>query len=412
MAMMVFMEKASNDLLVEQREAAAARMRLEAYSAMETTIGTLEDFRAALGALRSPSEGWYDPLGFAGYEPADQDNLIYYGINPDYTVEVAFDDESGKLSLPNTNATQLTNLFTYWGLDADTSAKLTDALLGWMKKDYVPTSAGAPQPEDYDTGDLPFAPPGRPLRTFDELASIDYVRDLFYDDAGRPNDYYRAFVSTFSLYDFQTTNINATNVNVLGALGSQDPVNDQKLADFLDGADNHASGGAPGWFATKAEISQLLGDSPATRLNVTISALRVIVTVRQGNSSYRLNCLLSIPPGGAGAKIPAAWTQVRPAGAAATSGTMGVAGSVNSSALSTSANATASNRGTSQAAGLGGGTTGNTAAPPVANLRYPYTFLEIRENDQLPPPAPQISTAAANDNASAGATFTAGGASQ
>jgi len=397
-AMTVFMDKAFNDIAVEKRAADAARMRLEAYSAMETTIGTLEDYRAVLGSLHSPNEGWGvspgDPLGFAGYTAVDPDNLIYQGINPDYTVQVTFEDESGKLSLPHTNATQLTNLFTYWGLDTDTTAKLVDALLGWMQKDYVPTSAGSPQPEDYDTGDLPFSPPGRPLRSFDELASIDYVRDLFYDENGRPNELYRRFVETFSLYDFASTNINNAAPDVMGALGSQDPSSDQKLADFLSGADNHTTGGAPGWFASKAEVSQLLGgDSPAVSLGITISALRIIVTVRQGTSSYRLNCLVSLPPGGNGAKMPAAWSQVRSPYATAASGTMGATNSVSSSSVSTSANASSSsNRGSSQAAGVGGGASGNAAAAPVQNLRYPYTFLEIRENDIIPPPAPIIST--------------------
>jgi general secretion pathway protein K len=394
MAMIVFMEKAANDTAVEIRAADAARMRLEAYSAMETVIGTLEDYRAALGALRSPAEGWHDPLGFAGYELASDDNFLkprYHGLDPAYTVEVAFEDESGKLSLPNINATRLNSLFTYWGLDTDMSAKLTDALLGWMRRDYLPATAGAPQAEDYGSGDLPFTPPGRTLRSFDELASIDYVRDIFYDEAGRPNDLHRRFVAVFSLYDFPTTNINAATPDVLGALGSLDPEADEKLTEFTSGADT-AAGGAPGWFASRTEIAQLLGDSPATALGVTISALRIIVTVRQNKASYRLNCLISVPPGGNGAKIPAGWSQLRPAGT--TIGDSAAPGSASLASLSTSANAsTSSVRGASQAAALGGGAaTGNAAPVPVANLRYPYLYLEVRENDINPPPSPIIST--------------------
>ena len=89
-AMFVFIERASNDLLVEKRSSDAANLRLEAYSALETTLAVLEDFRQVNGVLRSPSEGWGNPLEFSGYLPPEG-----------RTVEVAFEDESGKYSLPN-----------------------------------------------------------------------------------------------------------------------------------------------------------------------------------------------------------------------------------------------------------------------------------------------------------------------
>jgi general secretion pathway protein K len=377
LALTIFMEKAANDLLVEIRAADASRMRLEAYSAMETTLGVLEDYRAALGGLRSPAEGWADPLGFAGYEYAG--DYAHAGINPDFTVEVAFEDESGKLSLPNANVTTLTSLFKYWELDETTSNKLADALLGWMRPDYIPATAGAPLPEDYDSGDLPFTPPARTLRTFDELASIEFARDIFYDETGRPNDLWRRFVQTFSLYDFQTPNINAAPPDILGALGNLDPSLDQKLAAFLRGEDGHtaATGATAGYFASKDEINTLLGaGTPASQLGVTISALRVIVTVRQGEASYRLNALVAMP-GSGGAKIPASWTQ-QPAGK-------------NQPDASSNNNVTPGNQGVSRTNNNPNITRANAAPGSTQkNLNYPYTYLEICENDQIPPPAPTI----------------------
>ena len=87
-ALVAFIEKASNDLLVEHREAQARRLRMEAYSALEVTLAVLEDFRLATNGLHSPAEGWNDPLGFVGYTPTE-----------DRKVEISFDDESSKLSL-------------------------------------------------------------------------------------------------------------------------------------------------------------------------------------------------------------------------------------------------------------------------------------------------------------------------
>ncbi len=85
-ALVAFIDKASNDLLVEARAAASNRLRVDAYSALEVTLGVLNEFLQVDGALHSPAEGWGDPLEFAGYEPASG-----------RTVEVTFEDESGKL---------------------------------------------------------------------------------------------------------------------------------------------------------------------------------------------------------------------------------------------------------------------------------------------------------------------------
>ncbi len=384
LALTVFMEKAANDLLVEVRAADASRMRLEAYSAMETTLGVLEDYRAALGALRSPAEGWYDPLGFAGYEYAD--DIRHIGLNPELTVEVAFEDESGKLSLPNVSATTLATLFKYWEFDETTAGKLTDALLGWMRPDYIPASAGAPLAESYDSGNLPFAPPARTLRSFDELASIEYVRDIFYDETGRPNEIWKRFVQTFSLYDFKTSNINAAPPDILGALGNLDPAIDEKLATFLRGAESPTATGLPGYFANKEEINTLLGaGTPASQLGVTISALRIIITVRQGQASYRLNALVAMP-GTDGAKIPSSWT-AQPGATTGATTRQGATSANNTTTPGNQGSSRTSNSNVTTRANAGAGTT-------QKNLNYPYTFLEIRENDQVPEPLPVITEAA------------------
>ncbi|MGA3007054.1 MAG: type II secretory protein PulK, partial [Opitutaceae bacterium] len=117
-ALHAFMERASDDLLVEVRAATANRLRPDGYSALEVTLGVLNEFIQANGGLRSPAEGWGDPLAFAGFEPASG-----------HTIEVTFQDESGKLSLPETNATQLNNLFQSWGVTQSDAEQLTDALL-------------------------------------------------------------------------------------------------------------------------------------------------------------------------------------------------------------------------------------------------------------------------------------------
>ena len=352
-ALFLFIEKASTDLIVVAQDSTADRLRLEAYSALETTVGVLVDFREASNGLHSPLEGWSDPLEFAGYEPA-----------PDRTVEVTFEDESGKISLPTAQMDTLVNVFKAWDLPQADAEKLADALLGWMKNEHVATSAAAPRPEDYDRGELPFKPPGRALRSYSELAAIEYAREVFYDEFGRPNELWHRFVASFSLYQYRTPNVNAAAPDLLAAMGSQDVIEQRRMGEFLRGEGAYESTGA-GYFKNKGEVANVLGArSPvAEKVGTDISALRIIVTVREGLNTYRLSALMA-PPGGA--SIPKAQAQ---------------------NAEGETANAQPPANTPAPSASAGGG--GNTAAK---NLNYPFTLLEIRENGAIsnsPDPAPE-----------------------
>ena len=340
-AMFVFIERASNDLLVEKRSSDANRLRLEAYSALETTLAVLEDFRQANGMLRSPSEGWSDPLAFANYQPAEG-----------RTVEVAFEDESGRYSLPNATQANLVNLFKAWEVTDADSARLADAILGWMKKDYVAASAGAPDAQDYEREEIPYDPPGRPLRSFDELATIAVARDLFYDETGQPNALWKRFASAFSLYSFQNPSINGASPELFAGLGITNTLEQKQLDDYLHGRGLFENKGT-GYFKSSQDVAAMFGgQSPAAALSTQISALRIIVTVREGRSSFRINALIA-PPGGA--TIPVVKTDTESAN------------NQNGSTNPTNAAPT-------------------TTAQTTKKLNYPFTILEFRENDEMPSP--------------------------
>ena len=341
-ALFAFMERASNDLLVEKRVYDASRLRLEAYSALETTLAVLEDFRQVNGALRSPVEGWSDPLEWAGYVPEEG-----------RTVEVRFVDESGRFSLPTVNQATLMNLFKAWGLPQNESEIVADAILGWMKKDYVPSSANAPDKDDYEREEIPFDPPGRPLRSFDELATIAVARDVFYDDAGQPNELWQRFVNAFSLYSFKVPSVNGASNDLLAGLGITDENQQKQLNDYLHGTGNYQNQG-PEYFKTGQDVANLLGtQTPAAQLDTQIKLLRIIVTVREGQSVFRVNALVS-PPGGA---VVASGTDAQ--------GT-----------VSSQTNPSADQENQSSA--------GTTPAPTAKKLNYPFTILEFRENDEMP----------------------------
>lgn len=329
-ALLLFVERAGDDLLVEARAADAARLRAEAYSALETTLAVLVDFRlTGGGALRSPAEGWGDPLAWSGYAPGEG-----------RTVEVAFADESGKLPLPNTDFPTLVALFVNDGLAEPEAERLADALLGWARPDYVAASVGAPRPDDYARAPLPFAPPGRSLRSFDELAAIDVAREVFFDETGRPNERWARFVAAVSLFAYPRPNLNSAGPAVLAALGRYTETQQRQLGEFFEGAGAYALEG-PGYFRDPEEAGRVLGaQAVAPGFGTEIRTLRIGITVREGRSSFYLEAVVA-PPGGA--------TAVR---------------AVRSEAEGEPA----------------------PAAGETPSLEYPFTLLEIRENDAMPLP--------------------------
>jgi len=350
-ALLAFLEKAAVDLLVDQREAVTRRLRMEAYSALETTLAVLEDFREVGNGLRSPAEGWGDPLAFVGYEPSEG-----------RTVEIAFEDESGKLSLPRVNAQILTNLFLHWGILQSEAEALADAMLGWMKRDHIYASAVVPT---YDQGVIPFEVPGRPLRSYHELAAIGKVRETFYDADGRPNEFWKRFVASVSLLQFQRPNINGAKADTLAALGQFDETQQRTISEYLNGGGSYLSKG-PGFFQNPTDAQQIAGPTgDAGAFSTTISALRIFVTVRDGRTEFRLAAVVA-PPNGA-TTVQATATSTR----------------TETSASSAQTAAQQQNR---PNAGQAATTPTPNQNQASGNLRYPYTLLEIRENEEIPPP--------------------------
>jgi general secretion pathway protein K len=224
-----------------------------------------------------------------------------------------------------------------------------------MQKDHVPSSSQTP---DYDRGALPYAPPLRPLRSYSELAAIDYAREIFYDEEGRPNQLWHQFVNAISLFDFKQTNLNGGRQDALSAIGSLDSSQRRQLDEYLSGTGSRAQTG-PGFFGTPADATGILGAGtiPAA-YGTQISALRVIVTIREGRTVFKLS------------------TVIAPAGGATTV-----------EALKNPPNKTANPTGTASAdTKQTSAQTDTTAASATAKkLNYPFTLLEIRENAEISP---------------------------
>ncbi|MBI3885006.1 MAG: general secretion pathway protein GspK [Opitutae bacterium] len=278
-----FVQRAGTEMLADARASDQARLRREAYSALEVTLAVLADFRATDGALRSPAQGWDDPLGYAGYEPAG-------GVK----VAVDYEDESGKVSLPRADATGWSNLLLQLGLTRSEAERAADAILGWTQPDHLATGLET-DAQNYQRGALPHRPALRPLRSFSELAAVQVAKDFFFDGTGRPTELLRELEASASLYSFDRVNINSAPAAVLAAAGL-----DGGQADALKTfARQQRKSGGPGFFNSVAEAAAIVGgNAPLQNFGADVSALRIKITVRDGAAAYRLEAVVA-PPGGA-----------------------------------------------------------------------------------------------------------------
>ena len=353
-ALTALVEKAGTDLMVEVREADSRRLRQEAFSALEVTLAVLEDFRQADNGLHSAAEGWGDPLGWAGWKPSQG-----------RTVEVSTQDESGKIPLGRADMTTLTNLFEYWQMSPADSEKLADALLGWMQKGYVYTTAMTP---DYSQATVPYAEPERALRSFGELAAIDYARDVLFDENGLPNGNYWRLVNDVSIFTFPQPDVNGANADVMASVGQYTDSQRQQIGDFLAGRGQYAQLGQQ-WFRSSATLASVAGlGGNAAPFGTTITALRILVTVREGSSQYRLSAVVA-PQGGA---------------------TINQTNATNATSAAAGASATAAKSLTSASQPSSTATSAATAAAASQSINYPFTLLEMLENDEIPQPPPDL----------------------
>ena len=351
-ALTAFVENAGNDLMVEVHQSDARRLRQEAFSAIEVTLAVLEDFREADNGLHSTAEGWGDPLAWAEWTPSEG-----------RTVEVSFQDESGKIPLAHADMTTLTNMFEAWQVAPADAEKLADAIEGWMVKGYSYTTTLTP---DYPEASVPYAEPQRPMRAFTELAAIDDAREFFFDENGLPNGNYWRFVDDFSLFNYPQPNANGANADVMAALGQYTDIQRQHINDFLNGTGQYATDGAQ-WLQNAAQLSAVagLGGSAGT-FGTTIAALRINVTVHDGRSQYRVSVVVA-PQGGATTNQTLATNATAAAATASPSTATSITNTAQPSSTANSATA---------------------AAAASQSINYPFTLLEILEDDEIPQPPP------------------------
>ena len=282
-------ERAGGELLAETKAANRTTLRDQAYGALEVTLAVLADISAADGGLYAQQQGWDKPLEYAGYEaPAGFD------------IAVTFEDETGKIPLPTVNEAVLQHYLETIGASVSDAEKLTDSLLVWTKKDFLPSSSDA-DPRNYENSPLPYKPPQRALRTFEELRAVSVARDLFFDAEGRWSELGDKFRADSSLYEFNNVNVNSAHSSVLVGLGV-DATQAGAVAHEAESSADPKNGNK--FYRSLAEASAAHGGSLAQAgLGAEVQCLRVRVTVMQGARVFLLEAV--VQPGNSGGQTAA-----------------------------------------------------------------------------------------------------------
>ena len=279
-------DRAGGELLAETKAANRAALRDQAYAGLEVTLAVLADVSAADGGLYSAQQGWDRPLEYASYEPP-----------AGFEVNVTFEDETGKLSLPTVNEAVLQHYLETIGASVSDAERLTDALLAWTRKDFLPGSTDA-DPRNYENSPLPYKPPARALKTFDELRAVSVARELFFDKEGNWTELGDKFRTDTSLYDFSAVNVNSAHSDVLVGLGI-DPEQARAVAREIDSAADPK--GDHKFYRSIAEAGQVHGAGLAQAgLGADVHCLRVRVTVKQGAHVFTIGAV--IQPGNTAAQ--------------------------------------------------------------------------------------------------------------
>ena len=141
-------------------EALAARNAVALSQARALADGAVSRVTFELMRPRNANEAWAS------------DGVVHYWQDGDTLIAANALDESGKIDLNAAPDALLKNLFqTAAGVDADTAARLVDAIDDWKTPGDAKRPQGAKAP-DYQAAGLSYAPPNAPFETIAELQRV------------------------------------------------------------------------------------------------------------------------------------------------------------------------------------------------------------------------------------------------
>jgi hypothetical protein len=219
-----------------------------------------------------------------------------------FSARVTVRDETGKLSLTGTSEARWRLFFEAMGFQDSEQVILTDSLLDWMDADEMERPEGA-ETQTYSQREPPYRAANRPLRDFDELRIIRGFEDLFFDETGAPNQYFRQFRDSVSFYNTGRVNLNTANALVMATLAEEQNFEEQRVFDFLAGPDLVFGTADDRILRPDVRDADFPRDEDGNpvKFNRAVEFLHLAIEVSSGRSIFELNVILNMnepQPGG------------------------------------------------------------------------------------------------------------------
>ena len=272
-------------------------MRLQAYSAFETALGVLEEWRMVEGQLFAPSQGWGNPLSYAEISSPE----------PGVKWEVSIEDETGKIPFGTIKEKDLIALFALMVTGEDDlfnerdGEPYYDCLMDWQDADDDERDDGAEE-DYYESLEPSYFPPREKnsLKSFEEFRYVKgFYHDeddpegsgLFFDELGNETSRFRNFRSMISLgHHSYPVNVNTAPDYLLRFLCGEDDRAYEELLDKLNGRDS--SSGETFFRNAGDQRLAALRANRSIELGSECRIFRLHVKVSKGAANFRLHALL------------------------------------------------------------------------------------------------------------------------
>ena len=279
-----FMEQILPHIQMNTMKNAESDLRRVAYSSLEVTLAVMSEYLDFDGALYAPTQGWNDPLGFAGISFSEAE------------VSIEFFDESGKLPFSSLyqDSTTFMVILSDLGFDDYTATELVDKFQDWVDEDDLVRLDGA-ENDYYLDAPIPYEPANQPISSFRELALIGGFREEFFDAYGRPTQLYDSFEALFSPVNESDVNINTADP-ALFSLGEDGMTFEQMpFWEFLMGDDGVRGTADDRYFSDTSQVpGSLKGAIPGVTVSNEMKWINIIIRAKRGLSVFELRALISM----------------------------------------------------------------------------------------------------------------------
>jgi hypothetical protein len=282
-----FIDEALREIQYQSQFQGQLDLRSEAYSALDASLAALHEIRVIDGELYRASQGWHDPLGYSQFPIPDGTEIT-----------VTLEDETGKLPIGHGDVVIWNLLFEAMGIDLSDAETLTDSLIDWMDKDDFKRLNGA-EKDDYDLDGKEYKPSNEILKDFKELRHIQGFDEMFFNEEdGKPNQYYKWFEQSVSLYSVHPVNVNTAQGLVLNILARMGGFNGEQFVQHMRGPDTIA-GTADDPFVTNFQqipgfgMGATPGGGSASNLfGSTSKMFHLRVKVKRGEAVFLIDTLV------------------------------------------------------------------------------------------------------------------------